>query len=143
MKNDILAHVASDSLDLNVLLEMLMAYKNGDFTARLPNNITGLHGKIADTLNEIIALNESRVRELDRISEVVGKQGKLNQRVDLTGNGGWKVVGNSINALIEELTRPTKEITRVISAVAKGDLSQSVSLEVEGKKLQGEFLYFA
>lgn len=140
MEKNIIDHVASDSLDPDVLLEMLVAYKNGDFTVRLPHNITGLSGKIADTLNDIIAMNESRVHELERICEIVGKQGKLNHRIDIAGNGGWKVTANSINALIEDILRPTKEITRVISAVAKGDLTQSVSLEVEGEKLQGVFL---
>ena len=143
MEKEILDHVASDSLDVELLLKMLVAYKNGDFTVRLPNNITGLSGKVADTLNEIIAMNENRVHELDRIRDVVGLQGILSQRIDLTGSGGWKAMKNTINALIEELTLPTKEITRVISAVAKGDLSQTVSLEFEGKKLQGDFLRFA
>ena len=140
MEKNIIDHVAADSLDPDILLEMLVAYKNGDFSVRLPNNITGLSGKIADTLNDIIAMNEYRVHELERICEIVGKQGKLNHRIDISGNGGWKVTANSINALIEDISRPTKEITRVISAVAKGDLTQSISLEVEGEKLQGMFL---
>ena len=140
MEKNILDHIASDSLAPDLLLEMLLAYKNGDFTVRLPNNITGLSGKIADTLNEIIAMNQKSMLEFERINEVVGKQGKFNQRFEVTGIGAWKAAGTTINILIENITQPTKEITRVINAVAKGDFTQSIPLEVDGETLQGEYL---
>jgi signal transduction histidine kinase/CheY-like chemotaxis protein/HAMP domain-containing protein len=142
-EKNILDHIAADSLDPQILIEMLMAYKNGDFSVRLPNNITGLSGKIADTLNEIISMNQKRIIEFERINDLVGKQGKFNQRLDVTGIGAWKVAGSTINLLIENITRPTYEITRVINAVAKGDFTQTIPLEIEGEKLQGEFLHSA
>ena len=54
--------------------------------------------------------------------------------------GGWASEANSMNTLIDDLVRPTTEIARTIGAVAKGDLGQSMELEVDGRGLKGEFL---
>ena len=128
MEKNILDHIASDSLAPDLLLEMLLAYKNGDFTVRLPNNITGLSGKIADTLNEIISMNQKSVLEFERINEVVGKQGMFNQRLEVTGIGDWKVAGTTINILIENII---EKLGRV-SNKGKGDGSRQ-GHEKEGK----------
>ena len=100
-----------------------------------------MDGKIADTFNEIASLNESVANGLARISQVVGKEGKISQRMRIgEEKGGWRREVDSVNTLIDDMVQPTKEIARVIGAVAKGDLSQSMPLEVEGTPLSGEFL---
>ncbi|HEY9800301.1 MAG TPA: HAMP domain-containing protein [Leptolyngbyaceae cyanobacterium] len=130
----------SDELDLKQLLKTLTAVKKGDFSARMPLDQTGLAGKIADTLNEIIDQNERMAAELKRISNVVGKDGKITERASL-GNvrGGWTECVNSVNTLITDLVQPTAETTRVIRAVANGDLSQTIATEIDGRPLKGEF----
>jgi len=131
----------TDALDANQVLATLVAFRKGDFSVRLPVDQVGLSGKIADTLNEMFELNETMANELSRISTAVGKEGKINQRAFLaTGSGGWGACVNSVNSLISDLVQPSTEIARVIGAVAQGDLSQEMSLEVEGRPLQGEFL---
>src|SRR5947209_365180 len=131
----------TDVMDAREMLAVLVAFRKGDFAARLPVDQTGLAGKIADTLNEIFELNETMANELSRISTAVGKEGKINQRAFLaTGAGGWGACVNSVNSLISDLVQPSTEIARVIGAVAQGDLSQKMSLEVEGRPLQGEFV---
>ena len=71
----------------------------------------------------------------------MGKEGRLKQRMSLPGAvGDWAVKADSINTLIDDLVRPTVDVARTIGAVAKGDLSQSVELEVDGRALKGEFL---
>ncbi|MBI4347783.1 MAG: HAMP domain-containing protein, partial [Elusimicrobia bacterium] len=131
---------AEDALDAAELLRVLTAVKRGDFKARMPVDRAGLAGKVADTLNDIIDLNERCVVEFERISKAVGKEGKIGQRAALSGStGGWAGKVSAVNSLIADLVRPTTEMARVIGAVARGDLSQTMSLEIEGRALKGEF----
>ena len=110
----------------------------------MPIDYTGMAGKIADTLNDIIELNESMAAELDRIGTVVGKEGKITQRASLGSAGGsWTACVDSVNTLIADLVQPTAESARVIRAVANGDLSQTIAPSTEGRPLKGEFLQTA
>ncbi len=134
-------HEKSDYLDPKMILSVLTAVKKGDFTSRLPDDETGVTGKIYDAFNEIIEKNELLTAELGRISEVVGREGKIQQRAALSHpTGGWASCINSVNTLITDLTQPTTEVARVIGAVAEGDLSQNFNLEIDGRPLKGEFL---
>ncbi|MET3134117.1 HAMP domain-containing protein/CheY-like chemotaxis protein/signal transduction histidine kinase [Oxalobacteraceae bacterium GrIS 1.11] len=130
-----------DELDLKLLLATLMALKRGDFAARMPSNWTGMPGKIADTLNEIIETKENMVQAVTEVSRVVGREGRLTQRASVPHVvGGWATIISSVNTLIDDLVRPTTEMARVIGAVAKGDLSQTMALEVDGHPLKGQYL---
>src|SRR5918997_1007922 len=132
---------ATDVLDTEQLLAVLTAVRKGDFTVRMPMSQVGVAGKISDTLNDIIDLNRETTRELERVSQAVGKEGKIMQRAHLHGAAGsWAASVNSVNTLIADLVQPTSEVARVIGAVAKGDLSQSMALDIEGRPLMGEFL---
>ena len=71
-----------------------------------------------------------------RVSQVVGKQGKLSQRIVLGGTRAWSGSIESVNNLIDDLVRPTIEMQRVIGAVADGDLSKKVSVDVRGEMLE-------
>jgi len=123
------------------LLNALQAASGGDFTVRLPGDQTGIEGKISDAFNEIMASNERMALELKRVGQAVGKEGKIRQRIRLErSSGAWGEMETSVNDLMEDLLRPTTEVTRAISAVAEGDLQQTVRLDVEGRSLQGEFL---
>src|SRR6266496_1125625 len=129
------------SLDTKLLLSALTALKKGDFSVRLPLDWTGTAGKIADAFNDVIERNEKMADELERLSRVVGKEGRISQRASIGGvSGAWADSITSVNALISDLVHPTSETARVIGAVAKGDLSQTMALEIEGRALEGEFL---
>src|SRR5690242_15456735 len=67
--------------ELSALLGAMQAVKNGDFSVRLPGDWSGLHGKIADTFNEIVTANAAMASELERVGTTVGKQGRTRQRV--------------------------------------------------------------
>jgi len=122
------------------LLRILMQVRNGNFSVRMPIDETGVKGKICDTLNEIISLNEEMMREFTKAGNTIGKQGKLTQRIEVpNAKGSWATGVNSLNALISDLVHPTIEIAHVISSVAKGNLSQEMPLEIGGHTLQGEF----
>src|SRR5262245_46224524 len=123
------------------LLMAMLAFRKGDFGVRLPEDLTGLDGKIADAFNDIVGLSERRARETARVSVAVGKEGRLRQRMSVPNiAGGWAEEVAALNMLIDDLVRPTTEVTRAIGAVAKGDLGQTMALEVEGRPLEGEFL---
>jgi len=123
------------------LLSALVAFRNGDFSVRMPSNRTGVDGKIADAFNEIALVSERRAREAARVSNAVGREGRLKQRMTVPGAiGGWADEVAAINTLIDDLVWPTTEVTRAVGAVAKGDLTQSMALEVDGRPLEGEFL---
>ncbi|HET7225202.1 MAG TPA: HAMP domain-containing protein, partial [Candidatus Eisenbacteria bacterium] len=132
---------ATDALDVRELLAVLTAVKKGDFSARMPVDCTGIAGKIADTLNDIIELNHALAGELARVATAVGKDGKMGRRAALrNASGAWEDAVDSVNTLISDLVQPTSEMARVIGGVARGDLSQSVPFEIEGRPLKGEFL---
>ncbi|MCS0587775.1 HAMP domain-containing protein [Massilia norwichensis] len=131
----------AEQLDVKLLLSTLMALKKGDFSVRMPSDWTGVSGKIADTLNDIIETKQKMVETVTEVSRVVGREGHLTQRADVPGVvGGWSTIISSVNTLIDDLVRPTTEMARVIGAVAKGDLSQTMALEVDGHPLKGQYL---
>ncbi|HEY8150865.1 MAG TPA: HAMP domain-containing protein, partial [Vicinamibacteria bacterium] len=124
-----------------MLLRALTAFRRGDFTVRLPDDWTGLGGKIADAFNDVIDLNQRMAREVDRLSRVVGKQGKIAERGTLgAAPGVWGTTIGCVNTLIGDLAYPLSETSRVLGAVAKGDLGQSMALDMDGRALEGEFL---
>ena len=131
---------SAGDFDLSAMLIALTALKKGDFAVRLPVTWTGTAGKVADTFNDVADLLSSTTGDLSRISHVVGKEGKLNERL-APGHvsGAWAQRVDSVNTLLSCLVTPISETARVIGAVAKGDLSQTMALEMQGRPLEGEF----
>ena len=125
-----------------MILMALVAYRDGDFTIQLPaDSWVGTDEDIAKTFNQIRSQQQRLSVEISQLSNTVGKEGRLRQRVSLPGGrGGWATEVDSINTLVDDLVRPMTEISRTIGAVAKGDLGQSMELEVDGRGLKGEFL---
>ncbi|MFO0617664.1 MAG: response regulator [Polyangiaceae bacterium] len=123
------------------LLTSLMRFKDGDFTARMPVSHVGVEGKIADVFNEILGVSQRRAAETARVCRVVGKEGKLKERMRVPGAvGGWSDEVDALHTLVDDLVWPTTEVTRAVGAVAKGDLTQAMALDVDGRNLEGEFL---
>ncbi|MGA3146500.1 MAG: ATP-binding protein [Acidimicrobiales bacterium] len=124
-------------MDLTKTLSVLAQVSQGDFSARMPVEWTGMPGKVADALNDVIVANQVLESELARISRVVGHQGELSQRMALGGWAkNWTSAAESINNLIDSLVRPTSEMQRVIGAVADGDLSKKIYADVHGEMLE-------
>src|SRR5437868_6382299 len=130
-----------DFIDRRQLASALRALRRGDFSVRLPEEADGVDGEIASIFNEVVSLNKEMTQEFERLSKVVGKEGKITQRGRVkAATGGWETAIRSVNELIEDMVQPTAEVARVIGAVAKGDLSQSMTVEIDGRPLRGEFL---
>ena len=129
--------------DADVLFDELLAamtsVRRGTLDVRLARR-GGVAGQVVDGFNSMVDLLERRNRDLLRISRVVGREGRILERMDSDQvDGAWSKGAAAVNSLIDDLARPTSEIARVIAAVAEGDLSQHMALEIEGRPLRGEF----
>ncbi|MES2512035.1 MAG: HAMP domain-containing protein, partial [Pseudomonadota bacterium] len=139
--NTVLDDVDSAAEQTKVFLAALTDLKKGDAAAALPQDWTGVPGKLADVFNDVVAENVRMANELARLSRVVGKEGRLKERAFVpNATGFWRDAAFSVNSLIADLVHPTSEVARVIGAVAQGDLSKSMALEAGGRALEGEFL---
>ncbi len=141
--NGVATPVPSDvsPADLNAILASLQTMRDGDFSVRLPGSWTGVAGKLADTFNDIVTANQQMANELKRVGQAVGKEGRTRERIRFhQSKGAWGEMEVSVNTLVEDLSRPTTEVTRAIAGVAQGNLTQTVRLDVDGRPLEGEFL---
>ncbi len=130
-----------DKIDARLLLKCLRAFSKGDFSARMPDDQTGLAGEIAAAFNESVEFAAGLTSELERIGAVVGKEGKTSQRARLRNAGGaWADAVDSVNTLISDMVQPMTDIAHVIEAIAQGDFTQSIQLDVEGRPLKGLYL---
>ncbi len=125
------------------LLTALQSAEAGDFSIRLPENSGDeLLDNIAHAFNGLVGRNATFTDEIIRVERVVGREGRMGERVSLGADvrGSWATSVNSINALIGDLVLPTTEVARVLVAVAEGDLTQKMALEIDGQSVKGEFL---
>jgi HAMP domain-containing protein len=130
--------------ELRRLLKGLRDLEAGDFGIRLESNGDALMAEIFETFNEIAERNQRLCQEFRRVAKVVGREGRMDERATIGHvSRAWADTINAVNELIGDLVQPTTEVARVIQAVAEGDLSQQVELELEGKQVQGEFLRIA
>ncbi|MDQ2871747.1 MAG: hypothetical protein M3R35_01310, partial [Candidatus Eremiobacteraeota bacterium] len=118
------------------LLAALKAFQKGDFSARLSVEGGGIAAEIATAFNDCIEVNARLSKELQRVSRLVGRDGRISQRASV-GNlsGGWLEYVESCNTLIDDLTAPMAETNRVLGSVAQGDLSQRMALDIEDRPL--------
>ncbi len=119
---------------------MLTAFRRGDFSVRMEAETAGVEGRVAESLNEIIDLCERNAKEMERVSRIVGREGRTSVRATLGPVlGSWNTATDAVNTLIGDLAQPCTEMSRVIAAVAKGDLTPTMALDVDGRPLKGEF----
>ena len=129
-----------DERALEEILTALTAAMNGDFSPRLRARRKDLIGELQQRTNELLDMNARQSRELSRVSRVIGREGRMTERASLGPvPGAWAENVEAVNALIDDLVRPTTEVARVIEAVADGDLSEKMALTIEGQPVKGEF----
>ena len=140
-KDDYINGAGRGDESLRSLLFALQSARDGDFSIRLPSDWTGLYGKVADAFNDIVSVNQRMSQQLHLAGQYVGREGKTRHRLRLGAiQGAWGDMEISVNSLIDDLLWPTTEVTRTIEAVARGNLLESMRLDVDGRPLQGEFL---
>ena len=127
--------------ELQTLLDGLRDLRDGEFGVRIPRSSDPLMAEIADAFNGIAERNERLSSEVIRVATTIGREGQMHERASIgRATGGWATMTSSLNSLIGDLASPTTEVARVLTAVAEGDLSQKMVLEIDGKTVQGEFL---
>ena len=132
---------AAPELERREILRALRLLRRGDFSVRLPLDLAGIDGEIACAFNEVVELNDAMTRDFERVSEMVGREGMISERVHVHGaTGSWAHCVDSINRLVGDMSYPVSEVARVIGAVARGNLSQSMNPEVDGRPVRGEYL---
>jgi HAMP domain-containing protein/signal transduction histidine kinase/CheY-like chemotaxis protein len=125
---------------LEEVVRALAAACEGDFSVRLPARRRDVVGELQGRVNDLVGQNRRMAKELARVARVIGRDGRMTERAVLPGlYGEWAESIESVNALIDDLVRPTTEVARVITAVAAGDLSQKMALTIEGQPVRGEF----
>ncbi|MET7983955.1 MULTISPECIES: HAMP domain-containing protein [unclassified Streptomyces] len=135
-----------DTAALNRLLAALVAMRDGNFRKRLTVSGDGVMSEVAAVFNEVADRNLHLTGEISRVRRVVGREGKLTERLEAgAGEGAWAAAIDASNALVDDLVRPVSEVGRVLSAVAEGDLSPRMDLRAQaadgnGHPLRGEFL---
>src|SRR3989475_134519 len=135
------ADTRPDVVDERAVVQALRKLRRGDFSVRLPAGQSGVLGEIADGINDVAELNERVATELDRITRVVGREGRVGQRASIGEvSGAWARQIEAINELITDLTESTAEVGRVLEAVARGDLSERMATEIDGRPLRGAFM---
>src|SRR4029453_19410733 len=131
---------AVDASDLQPLLAALRANRKGEAGIRLSTRKAGIVGELGRAFNELAENRERTTKELVRVSNAVGRDGKLSERAGgEDASGYWAASLEAMNSLIDNLSRPTREVGRVLDAVAQGDLSQKMELEIAGQPGKGEF----
>jgi len=123
------------------LLAALHAFRQGDFSVRIPVKGDGIEAEIARAFNEVAETKSRMLSEVKRVSKLISREGRLSQRAVLEhAAGGWQEHIDAYNTLIESMTAAMAETNRVIGSVAEGDLSQRMTLDIEGRPLRGDFL---
>jgi signal transduction histidine kinase/HAMP domain-containing protein/response regulator RpfG family c-di-GMP phosphodiesterase len=121
-------------VELRKLLAGLTAVRDGDFGTRLPAYDDGLLGEIAQVFNGMVDQLSLFTSEVTRVAREVGTEGRLGGQADVPGvDGTWKDLTDSVNAMAGNLTTQVRDIAQVATAVAKGDLSQKITVDAHGE----------
>ncbi|MEV1203498.1 HAMP domain-containing protein, partial [Microbispora rosea] len=124
-------------LDLRQLLAGLTAVRDGDFGTRLPEDGDGLLTEIATVFNGMVDQLSLFTSEVTRVAREVGTEGQLGGQAEVPAvSGTWKDLTDSVNAMAGNLTSQVRSIAEVTTAVAKGDLSQKITVDARGEILE-------
>ena len=135
------AQLAGDALDRRALLSALTRWPTATSRSAFPATGPASTARSPTASTTSSPPTSKMAKELARVGQVVGREGKTRQRMSFDRSGGaWGEMQVSFNTLIDDLVRPMTELTSAVTAVAQGNLLQTVRLDVEGRPLEGEFL---
>ncbi|XUL88064.1 HAMP domain-containing protein [Streptomyces galilaeus] len=124
--------------DLRPLLAVMTAARDGDFT-KAPETGHGLVAELTAAFNQIMDRSTHFNSETQRVKRELIRHGRLDERLSASpGQGGWTSRVNDVNQLLDALVAPAANATRVLDAVAGGDLTQRVDLHDGSRQLRGD-----
>ncbi|MFE0275556.1 HAMP domain-containing protein [Streptomyces sp. NPDC058992] len=122
---------------LRKLLAGLTAVRDGDFSARLPEEADGIMGEIAAVYNGMADQLSLVTSEVTRVASEVGGEGRLGGHARVKGvSGVWQELTTGVNTMADNLTSQVRSIAQVASAVARGDLTQKIRVDARGEILE-------
>jgi HAMP domain-containing protein/CheY-like chemotaxis protein len=131
-------------LDRRQLLSALRAFRRGEFDTRLPDEHVGVDGQICEAFNDLAQFAAGLQTDVVELRSIVGVEGRTHRRLNRgAARGGWSAYVNGVNELLDDVTAHTADVARVLTAVGKGDLSQTIDLDGKDLPLRGDFLRHA
>ncbi|MEU6883596.1 HAMP domain-containing protein [Streptomyces sp. NPDC046712] len=119
------------------IAEVTTAVANGDLSQKVTVSARGEVAQLADTINQMTETLRTFADEVTRVSGEVGAQGLLGGQAQVPGAAGtWKDLTDSVNTVFRNITTQVRDIAQVTTAVANGDLSQKVTVDVAGEMLE-------
>ncbi|MGN6793685.1 MAG: HAMP domain-containing protein, partial [Streptosporangiaceae bacterium] len=122
---------------LQQLLDGLTAARSGDFSTRLPRADDPLLDEIGMVFNGLNDQLAGVTSEVTRVAREVGTEGRLGGQADVPGlEGTWKDLTDSVNSMAGNLSGQVRDVARVATAVARGDLTHKIAVDVKGEMLE-------
>src|SRR5207244_7639966 len=119
------------------IAEVTTAVANGDLSKKITVDVKGEILQLKNTINAMVDQLNSFASEVTRVAREVGTEGKLGGQAQVQGVGGvWKDLTDSVNYMAGNLTAQVRNIAEVTTAVARGDLSKKVTVDVRGEILE-------
>jgi HAMP domain-containing protein/CheY-like chemotaxis protein len=133
-----------ESLDHRQLLGALRAFRRGEFDTRLPDHLEGVDGQIAEAFNELNQFAEALRTDVVELRQTVGREGRTHRRLGRgAARGGWSDYVTGVNEVLDDVTAHTADVARVLTAVSKGDLGQTIDFDGKDAALRGDFMRHA
>ena len=119
------------------IAEVATAIANGDLSRKITVDVRGEILQLKETLNTMVEQLRSFAAEVTRVAREVGSEGRLGGQANVPGVAGtWKDLTDSVNAMAGNLTAQVRNIAEVTTAVARGDLSRKIAVDVKGEILE-------
>ena len=119
------------------IAEVTVAVANGDLSKKITVDVRGEILQLKDTINTMVEQLRSFAAEVTRVAREVGTEGKLGGQAEVPGVGGtWKDLTDNVNSMASNLTGQVRNIADVATAIARGDLSRKITVDVKGEILE-------
>src|SRR5688500_9337993 len=119
------------------IAEVATAVAQGDLSKKITVNVSGEILQLKETINTMVDQLNAFAGEVTRVAREVGTEGRLGGQAQVSGVAGtWKDLTDNVNSMASNLTGQVRNIAEVATAIANGDLSRKITVDVRGEILQ-------
>src|SRR6202042_1449686 len=134
LTDNVNAMASNLTVQLRDVSKVATAIASGDLTQKITVDVKGEILQIKDVINKMVDQLNSFAAEVTRVAKEVGAEGKLDGQAEVKGvSGTWKDLTDNVNGLAANLTAQVRNIAKVTTAVANGDLSQKITVDAKGE----------